>query len=169
MTKLTDLARAHRSGIRAENKYMQIAIEEALEGIQHRHGGPFGSVVVKDGQIVGKGHNMVLGTNDPTRHGEMEAIRDASKNLGTHDLSGCELYTTGEPCPMCLGACLWANISKVYYGCTIHDNEKIGFRDEDFRDYLGITDKLHEFLVCTDRPACLRLFNVYMMTDPESY
>lgn len=77
---------------------------------------PFGTVIVKDGEIVGRGHNRVVVNQDPTCHGEMEAIRDACRNLGTFDLSGCELYTTAEPCPMCLGATLWANIPVVYYG-----------------------------------------------------
>ncbi len=113
-------------GITAESPYMQAAIEEALEGIALRHGGPFGAVIVRDGRIVGRGHNRVLADNDPTCHGEIAAIRDACKSLGTYDLTGCELYTTGEPCPMCLFACLWANISRVYFGCTLEDNAAIG-------------------------------------------
>ncbi len=91
----------------AENPYMRIAIEEAYAGICQHHGGPFGAVIVKDGVIVGQGHNMVLANNDPTGHGEVSAIRNACRNLNTFDL-----YTTGEPCPMCLFACLWANIEK---------------------------------------------------------
>ena len=111
------------------NKYMEEAIKEAKEGINNGHGGPFGSVIVKDGRIIGRGHNMVLINHDSTAHGEITAIRNTEKDLGTHDLSGCEIYTTGEPCPMCLAACLWANIDKVYYGCTIEDNAIIVFRD----------------------------------------
>ena len=117
--------------IKAENPYMNEAIKEALEGITQGHGGPFGAVVVKDDQIIGKGHNRVLGDHDPTCHGEVAAIRDACRNIGTHDLSGSVIYTTGEPCPMCLYACLWANIEKIYCGCTIEDNAAIGFRDEE--------------------------------------
>ncbi|MCI6722600.1 nucleoside deaminase, partial [Treponema porcinum] len=90
--------------------FMKEALSEAYNGIENRHGGPFGTVIVRDGKIVGRGHNKVLLNRDPTCHGEMEAIRDACKNLDTFDLSGCELYTTAEPCPMCLGAILWANI-----------------------------------------------------------
>ncbi|MBR5897293.1 MAG: nucleoside deaminase, partial [Lachnospiraceae bacterium] len=101
--------------------YMREALKEAYEGINNRHGGPFGCVIVKDGQIIGQGHNRVLIKHDPTCHGEMEAIRDACEKTGSHDLSGCELYTTAEPCPMCLGAILWANIAKVYYGCNVND------------------------------------------------
>ena len=112
--------------------YMEIALQEAYDGIEKGHGGPFGAVVVKDGNIVGRGHNRVLYKKDPTCHGEMEAIRDACKNLGTHDLSDCSLYTTAEPCPMCLGGILWANIKEVYFGCDRLDTDKIGFRDDIF-------------------------------------
>ena len=97
------------------NKFMEMAIEEAKLGIVEGHGGPFGCVIVKDGVVVGKGHNEVIKNNDPTCHGEMMAIHDACKNLKTFNLKGCELYTTGEPCPMCFSAILWANIEKVYY------------------------------------------------------
>ena len=117
--------------------FMEEALKEAYDGILNNHGGPFGSVVVKDGMIVGRGHNRVLINEDPTCHGEMEAIRDACHKLGTHDLSGCELYTTAEPCPMCLGGILWANISKVYYGCTVTDTDEIGFRDDRFYKYFS--------------------------------
>ena len=95
------------------NKYMRMAINEARKGIRNQHGGPFGAVIVKDGVVVGKGHNEVLKNNDPTCHGEMMAIHKACKKLKTFDLTGCELYTTGEPCPMCMSAILWANIDKV--------------------------------------------------------
>ena len=114
------------------NRYMKIAIEEARHGITHKHGGPFGSVVVKDGKIVGRGHNRVLRDKDPTAHGEVSAIRNACANLGTYDLTGCDIYTTAEPCPMCRAAIMWANISNVYFGCTVADTDDIGFRDGNF-------------------------------------
>ncbi len=155
--------------VRAENKYMQVAIEEAAAGITLRHGGPFGCVVVKDGQVIGRGHNRVLENNDPTCHGEISAIRAAGESLGTYDLSGCELYTTGEPCPMCLCACLWANISKVYYGCTIEDNQRIGFRDEKFDRLFGGREAFSDYLVCIDREACLKLFDAYEHMDRTNY
>ena len=145
----------------AENAFMQVAIDEARDGIFNGDGGPFGSVIVKDGQIVGQGHNRVVSSNDPTCHGEVSAIRDACTNLGTFDLSGCELYTTGEPCHMCLCASLWANIDVIYYGCTIEDNGLIGFRDDTFDQLFGGRDKLTEYLVCVDRDACLKLFDEY--------
>ena len=94
---------------------MKIAIEEAYKGIKHNHGGPFGTVIVKDDKIISRGHNHVLSKNDPTCHGEIDAIRKAAKKLKTYDLSGCVLYTTAEPCHMCLCACMWANIDKIYY------------------------------------------------------
>ena len=155
--------------IKAENPYMNEAIKEALEGITQGHGGPFGAVVVKDDQIIGKGHNRVLGDHDPTCHGEVAAIRDACRNIGTHDLSGSVIYTTGEPCPMCLFACLWAKIDKVYYGCTIEDNSAIGFRDKQFHDIGDGREKLNDYLTCTDREACLDLFYKYSRSEHTLY
>ena len=98
------------------NKYMEIAMEEARCGLNNHDGGPFGTVIVKDGKIISRSHNTVLKSCDPTAHGEVNAIREASKILKTHDLSGCVLYTTAQPCPMCLSAIIWSNIKDVYYG-----------------------------------------------------
>ena len=148
---------------------MRQAIAEAREGINAGHGGPFGTVIVKDGKIVGRGHNCVLLLNDPTCHGEVAAIRDAGKNLNTFDLSGCELYTTGEPCHMCLCACMWANISKIYYGCTIEDNSIIGFRDGKFDKIFGGRDKLGDYMQEIDREECLKLFEEYNNMQHENY
>lgn len=153
----------------ATNRFMQLAIDEARQGIEHQHGGPFGSVVVKDGKVIGKGHNCVLKNNDPTCHGEVAAIRDACANIGSFDLSGCEIYTTGEPCHMCLCACMWANISKIYYGCTIEDNGKIGFRDDKFDELFGGRDKLTDYMSEVDREACLALFDDYKQMSHETY
>ena len=155
--------------IKAENPFMTEAIAEAVSGIGSGHGGPFGSVIVKDGRIVGRGHNMVLANTDSTAHGEIMAIRDAEKNLNTYDLSGCVLYTTGEPCPMCLYAILWANIEKVYYGCTIEDNAGIGFRDKKLDELAGGRDALEGFLVCMNRSACLELFRMYRDMEHSIY
>lgn len=155
------------SGIKS--KYMQMAIEEARTGIHTRHGGPFGSVVVKNGVVVGRGHNRVLKNNDPTGHGEVTAIRDACENLGTFDLSGCDIYTTGEPCHMCLCACMWANIDHIYYGCTIADNGRIGFRDDKFDGIFSGRDKLTEYMQEVDRDACLELFDEYLSLDHKIY
>ena len=163
------LRKNRREEIEAENPYMKEAISEALEGIYNGHGGPFGCVIVKDGKIVGRGHNRVLSIIDSTAHGEISAIRDAEKALGTHDLTGCELYTTGEPCPMCLNAILWANIEKVYYGCTISDNARIGFRDEKFDQLTGGREAFKDFLVCIDREACQKLFRIYNSLEHVNY
>ena len=149
-------------------KYMKLAIEQAREGIHAGHGGPFGSVIVKDGKIIGTGHNMVLKNNDSTAHGEVVAIRNAEKELGTYDLTGAEIYTTGEPCPMCLAACMWANISKVYYGCTIKDNEVIGFRDAKFDQLMGGRKELAEYLEQVGRKECLELFDEYNQIDGKT-
>lgn len=113
-------------------KFMHRAIELARQGMNKGAGGPFGAVVVKDGIIVGEGHNQVVATHDPTAHGEVTAIRDACKNLGTFSLDGCEIYTTGQPCPMCLGAIHWARLRKIYFGFRIEDAAAIGFDDTEF-------------------------------------
>lgn len=149
--------------------YMRIAIDEAREGITHTHGGPFGTVIVKDGEIVGRGHNMVLANNDSTAHGEITAIRKAEQALSTYDLSGCVLYTTGEPCPMCLAACMWANIEHVYYGCTIADNALIGFRDEAFDHMFGGREAFADYLTEVDRTECLQLFDEYNAMNATIY
>lgn len=153
----------------ANNKYMQMAIDDARQGIYSKSGGPFGSVIVKDGEVIATGHNMVLANHDSTAHGEVSAIRAAESKLKTHDLSGCEIYTTGEPCPMCLAACMWANIEKVYYGCTIADNAKIGFRDEEMDHLMGSRQGVKDYLEELDREACLKLFDEYNAMDKELY
>lgn len=108
---------------------MQEAIALSQNGINNNEGGPFGCIVVKDNQVVGRGNNKVTGTNDPTAHAEVVAIRDACKNLQTFQLDGCEIYTSCEPCPMCLGAIYWARPSVIYYANTRHDAAEIGFDD----------------------------------------
>lgn len=140
------------------NKYMKMAIEEAREGINKGHGGPFGAVIVKDGEVIVKGHNHVVINNDPTCHGEIDAIRKACTKLGTFDLTGCELYTSGYPCPMCTCAIMWANIDKVYYGCNTTDTEIIGFRDKEFEESIPERVKVWEEV---DRDECLKLYEDY--------
>ena len=111
------------------NEFMKRAIELSMQALQSGKGGPFGCVIVKDGKIVGEGHNQVTSTNDPTAHAEVVAIRNACKNLDTFQLDGCEIYTSCEPCPMCLGAIYWARPSKVYFANTRQDAADIGFDD----------------------------------------
>ena len=149
------------------NIFMKQAIDEAYDGIRNLEGGPFGCVIVKNGKVVGSGHNQVVKNNDPTCHGEMQAIRDACENLRTFDLSGCDLYTTAEPCIQCLGAILWANIDKVYYGCTIKDTDGIGFRDEIFdKDIKELRANIQIPLM---RDRCLKLFEDYVEKNPIIY
>ena len=149
------------------NKYMRMAINEAKKGIRNGHGGPFGAVIVKNDEVIAKGHNQVVKNNDPTCHGEIMAIHKACKKLGTFDLSSCEIYTTGEPCPMCMAAILWANIEKIYYGCNILDTEEIGFRDKKFYEQFENREQLiHEL----DRKECLKLYGEYKrISDKVNY
>ena len=150
------------------NEYMKAAIEEAEHGIHAGEGGTFGCVIVKDGKIVGKGHNEVVKRKDPTCHGEIMAIHEACRSLDTFDLSGCELYTTGEPCPMCMGAILWANIGKVYYGCNIADTEEIGFRDKVFYEFTE--EKKAQMVQEMDRTECRKLYRDYQnIAEKTSY
>lgn len=138
--------------------YMAIAVAQAVGGITQGHGGPFGAVIVNSntGKVVGVGHNRVVVDNDPTAHGEMEAIRHACANLNTFDLSGHFIVTTGEPCPMCACAIRWANLDGVVYGCTLKDNEDIGFRDNVF----DTTSTRNEYIQ-SNRNMCLNLFEKY--------
>ena len=141
------------------NRFMRMALTEAKKGISLGHGGPFGAVIVKDGKVISKGHNRVILNNDPTCHGEVDAIRKAGKKLKTFDLSGCEIYTTGYPCPMCFGAILWANIKKAYYGCNTTDTEVIGFRDKEFEEQIPAK----KITMCEElnRKECLTLYKEY--------
>jgi guanine deaminase len=112
-----------------EHQFMQAAIDLARQGMNNGKGGPFGCVIVKGNEIVGKGCNCVSSHNDPTAHAEVVAIRDACTNLQTFQLTGCEVYTSCEPCPMCMGAIYWARPDRVYYAGTRHDAAKAGFDD----------------------------------------
>ena len=109
---------------------MQEAIRQAEEGMKAGRGGPFGCVIVRQGKVIARGNNRVTSTNDPTAHAEVTAIREACREVGTFQLTDCELYTSCEPCPMCLAAIYWARIPEVYYGNTRADAAAIGFDDE---------------------------------------
>ncbi|KAE9416945.1 hypothetical protein Angca_008313 [Angiostrongylus cantonensis] len=119
-----------------DNEHMKTAVREACDGVESGDGGPFGAVVVHGGNVIGTGHNMVLVTNDPTMHAEVVAIRNACKKIGNYDLSGCTLYASCYPCPMCMGACLWARLSVIYYGATAEQASALGFDDRPFHDFL---------------------------------
>ena len=143
------------------NQYMKAAKELADNNLKTNSGGPFGACVVKDGRIIGKGFNKVIKNNDPTAHAEIEAIRDACRNINSYDLSECELYTTCYPCPMCLSAIIWSNIKKVYYGNTTLDASNIGFRDELIYKYINNKDDDILNLISMDRDETIKTFNEY--------
>ena len=149
------------------NKYMKRANELAKYSMDNNKGGCFGSVIVKDNVIVGEGYNTVISDNDPTCHGEINAIKNACKNLNTFDLSGCELYTSAYPCPMCLGAIMWANIKTVYYGATEQDTGSLGFRD-DFM-YAWINNRSEDVLklIEMDRKECVEVQQMWLDKDDK--
>ncbi len=154
------------------NRFMAVANELARSNLQTNAGGPFGACVVKNGKIVGKGSNHVLRNNDPTAHAEIVAIREACHNLGSYDLSDCELYASCYPCPMCLAAIVWANIKTVYYGNTKEDAARIGFRDDFLYQYIkrlvdGEEDKNILDLKELDREHTIKAFNDFLEKEDK--
>jgi len=152
-------------------EFMREAILQARKGMEGGEGGPFGAVIVKDGVIVGRGNNRVTSSNDPTAHAEVVAIRDACKNLDTFQLDGCVLYSSCEPCPMCLGAIYWARPDRLYFSCTREDAADIGF-DDDFI-YKEIPLPIHERKIETKQiiqEEGLSVFKAWAeKTDREMY
>jgi guanine deaminase len=124
--------------MQSENDFMQLAIRLATENVLSGVGGPFGAVVARNGEIVATGVNRVTADNDPTAHAEVNAIREACKALGTFQLPGCVLYTSCEPCPMCLGAIYWVRLDSVYFGNTCHDAAAVGFDDHFIYEELSV-------------------------------
>lgn len=154
-----------------DKRFMQRAIELAREGIDGNEGGPFGCVVVRDGEIIGEGNNRVTSANDPTAHAEIIAIREACRSLNSFQLDGCSIYTSCEPCPMCLGAIYWARPAKVFYACTRDDAAKIGFDDAFIYAELG-KDNGHRSLPIEGmmRNEALDVFNKWSTkTDKIEY
>ena len=149
------------------NKYMERANKLAKYSMDNNKGGCFGSVIVKDGVIVGEGYNTVTSDNDPTNHGEINAIKNACKNLNTFDLSGCELYTSAYPCPMCLGAIMWANIKTVYYGATAQDTGNIGFRDDFMYEWLNNRNEDSLRLIEMNRKECVEVQQMWLDKDDK--
>ncbi|VDP26451.1 unnamed protein product [Heligmosomoides polygyrus] len=142
-----------------DHEHMQTALDEACSGVEAGDGGPFGAVVVRDGKVIATGHNMVLVSNDPTMHAEVTAIRNACKKLGTFDLSGCVLYTSCYPCPMCMGACLWARFDAIYYGASAEQAAEIGFDDKAFHDFLkNPKSDQHRWVLRAVLYPCLKSF-----------
>jgi guanine deaminase len=120
-----------------QTRFMRRVLELARQGMNGQHGGPFGCVIVKDGTVVGEAHNEVLSSNDPTAHAEILAVRRASAKLGSFNLTGCELYTNGAPCCMCMSSMLWARIQRAYYVLSMDDSRAIGLGDEQFYEELA--------------------------------
>lgn len=148
------------------NEFMELAIDLSDDNFDKNYGGPFGACIVKDGKIIGKGINKVIKNNDPTAHAEIVAIRDACKNIKSYDLSGCEIYTSCYPCPMCLSAIIWSNIKKVYYANTKEDAADIGFRDDFIYEYIeklsnDVQDKKVLNLKSMNREEAIKVFERY--------
>jgi guanine deaminase len=130
--------------VMSDFQFMEKAVDLAFKNVLSKHGGPFGAIVVKDGKIIGMGQNEVTATNDPTAHAEVQAIRDACKHLNTFQLDDCEIYTSCEPCPMCIGAIYWARPKAVYYACTKQEAAKIGFDDQFIYEQLELPVELRK-------------------------
>lgn len=139
--------------------------------IDLKSGGPFGALVFKDGQVIGIGFNNVIAKHDPTAHAEIQAIRDACNNLQTHDLSGCEIYATGFPCPMCMSAIIWANIHKVYYSADYKDAEDLGFRDNYIYTFIKNGQKDSDILQLEqiDKSSIIKVYEKYKATNKQIY
>ncbi len=145
-----------------EEKFMQEAITLSMKGMQDNQGGPFGCVIVKDDKIVGRGNNKVTSTNDPTAHAEVVAIRDACNNLGTYQLEGCEVYTSCEPCPMCLGAIYWARPSIIYFANNRQDAADIGFDDSMIYDEMAAAIEQRKIPIQSlSREEAIKVFNAW--------
>ena len=154
-----------------EEKFMQAAIDLSRRGVKHNDGGPFGCVIVKGDMIVGQGNNRVTSQNDPTAHAEVVAIRNACKNLETFQLDDCEIFTSCEPCPMCLGAIYWARPKAIYYANTREDAARIGFDDSMIYDEMNtpVSDRkipIHKM----EGDEALKVFEEWMKkTDKTAY
>ena len=151
-----------KRGLDPHREFMEAAIRQGLRGVERGDGGPFGAVLVKDGRIIARAHNRVIKTHDPTAHAEVLAIRAASRRLGRFDLSDCALYSTCEPCPMCLAAAYWAKIRKLYFGCTRNDAARIDFDDGYIYRVIQGKVRLPRLRSKTiERTACLELFKAW--------
>lgn len=152
--------------------FLLLAVHKARKTMNQNIGGPFGATIVDaDGNIVAVESNSVLRDCDPTAHAEINAIREAGKVLGTHDLTGCRIYTTGYPCPMCLAAIIWSNIKEVIYGCPPEDAEAIGFRDDFIYRFIETNreDKSILSFEQQNREECLKLFEEYSSQQQQLY
>ena len=148
-----------------EKHFMYLAIEESRAGMLAGDGGPFGCIIVKGDEIIGRGHNRVLYSNDPTAHAEIVAIRDACANLANYQLHGCEVYCSCEPCPMCFGALYWARPDRIFYANTKDDAAAIGFDDHFIYEQLDIEDyaKRKIPLIKIDLPEAISVFEAWKL------
>lgn len=151
-----------------EGKFMSEAIALSQNGVRNNEGGPFGCIIVKDDVIVGRGNNKVTSSNDPTAHAEVVAIRDACKNLNTFQLDDCEVYTSCEPCPMCLGAIYWARPKVVYFANKREDAANIGFDDSMIYEELGIDlDKRKIPIINLGREDAMKVFEEWQKKEDK--
>ncbi|MDR1615936.1 MAG: nucleoside deaminase [Syntrophomonadaceae bacterium] len=152
------------------NKFMKIAYDEAEKGMRNSEGGPFGAVIAdQEGRVISQAHNQVLARHDPTAHAEIQALRIAGQVKKTHDMRGCVLYTTCEPCPMCLSAVIWANITEVVYACDRQNADDIGFRDARLYEFFKKGRLAGLNFQQMDKEECLRLFIEYKNKNMEIY
>lgn len=154
-----------------EERLMEIAVNVAYENVISGGGGPFGALVVKNGQIISIGRNQVTPLKDPTAHAEMQAIRAACRYLNSYQLKDCELYTSCEPCPMCLGAIYWSRLKAIYYACTDKDAAKVGFDDQFIYEQLALPESQRSIPMKRIIPNNTYLpFNAWLSkTNKESY
>lgn len=151
-----------------DKKFMLRAIDLAQNGMDNNEGGPFGCVIVKDGKIIAEGNNRVTTSNDPTAHAEVVAIRNACKKLDAFQLTGCEIYTSCEPCPMCLGAIYWARPSKVYFAATKDDAADAGFDDSFIYEELELpSDQKNIPLIPLERDAAVEVFEKWRLKEDK--
>lgn len=142
--------------------YMEQAIAMARQNIDTGDGGPFGAVIVRDGQVVGRGRNGVTSSLDPTAHAEIVAIRDACANLKTFHLEDCDIYTSCEPCPMCLGAIYWARLRAIYYAANRQDAARVNFSDEFIYEQIGVDPRFRVIPARhVEHPAALEVFRLW--------
>ena len=154
-----------------EKKFIDAAIQLAHNSVNSLHGGPFGAVIVKDNKIIGQGNNQVTNNNDPTAHAEIEAIRDACKNIGHFSLEGCTLYSSSEPCPMCLSAIYWARIDTVYYANTYQQASEIGFDDQFIFKELNLPHKQKNLKITqiTDESVLENALDVFQAWEKSQF
>ncbi|MDX1642138.1 MAG: nucleoside deaminase [Balneolaceae bacterium] len=151
-----------------EKKFMDRAIELAHSGMKHNEGGPFGCVIVKNGTIIAEGNNRVTANNDPTAHAEINAIRNACKTLNDFQLKDCDIYTSCEPCPMCLGAIYWARPKSVYYAATREDAAKAGFDDDFIYKELDLPPRERSIpMIYAEQKNALELFEKWLLKEDK--